>query len=145
MWDHKSNSHQMSQSTYSLLFFRGQMGYESKTVVECTQKNKIGNKGGCAACRSSFSNGAWICWGMWQLLGAGVIAVQWRWFSVGMAMGNLDGTWSHLRFHSNSCVMRVKKGQSDNIKVSQRGNTRKLKKLMIAGDANWGKKRAMLC
>lgn len=33
-------SHQISQSTYSLLFFKGRAGYESKSLVEWTRKNK---------------------------------------------------------------------------------------------------------
>lgn len=33
-------SHQISQSTYSLLFFKGRTGYESKSLVEWTRKNK---------------------------------------------------------------------------------------------------------
>lgn len=46
-----SNSHQISQSTYSLLFFRGQLGYKFTRVVEDTQKNKTaGHKGVSLAC-----------------------------------------------------------------------------------------------
>lgn len=46
-----SNSHQISQSTYSLLFFRGQLGYKFTRVVEDTQKNKTaGHKGVSPAC-----------------------------------------------------------------------------------------------
>lgn len=54
------NSHQISQSTYSLLFFRGQIGYKSKTVVEDTlQKNKTMAQR-CFSCLQieSFLNGA---------------------------------------------------------------------------------------
>lgn len=44
--DYTSNSHQISQSTYSLLFFRGQLGYKFTRAVEDTQKNKTaGHKG----------------------------------------------------------------------------------------------------
>jgi len=42
MWDYMSNSHQISQSTSSLLLFKGQVGCESKAAVECSQKNKTG-------------------------------------------------------------------------------------------------------
>lgn len=44
--DYTSNSHQISQSTYSLLCFRGQLGYKFMRAAEDTQKNKTaGHKG----------------------------------------------------------------------------------------------------
>lgn len=44
--DYTSNSHQISQSTYSLLCFRGQLGYKFTRAAEDTQKNKTaGHKG----------------------------------------------------------------------------------------------------
>lgn len=48
--DYTSNSHQISQSTYSLLFFRGQPGHKLRGAVEDTQKNKTaGHKGASLA------------------------------------------------------------------------------------------------
>lgn len=94
-------SHQISQSTYSLLFFKRRAGYESKSLVEWTRKNKTELQKVLVFPRG-FAHGAWNRWSMREFAGAATIATPQRPWYVDVPMGNHDVnayTWDFAALH----------------------------------------------